>query len=258
MNTDIRTLMEFLETPIESSSCVFERFETLEGSIWRGSFPERFIYVRGKRENKVCLVAHADTFWSNSPHNIGCGIQQNHKQEIIEEDGIIYNAHGGLGADDRAGCAIVWLLRNLGHSLLITDGEEWGGLGSRFLMEKNPDIVNELNNHQFLVEFDLYSSGLFKCYSVGTDSFREYMAKSSGYIEPDRGSYTDIVTLCKKIIGVNLCVGYNQCHSTEEFLVEKEWLQTLNFARTWLDQPYFDRFEIGSQLPVACGVSEWT
>ena len=236
--SDIETLREFLEIPLGSSDELFERFLKLPGAIFRGHTPKRFLYLKGSRENKVLLVAHADSYWDGDD----CGVHQ-----IEVSDGIIRSSNNryGLGADDRAGCAILWLLRNSGHSLLITDGEESGRKGSNWLMEENEDIATEINiNHQFVIQLDRRNGADFKCYSVGTEEFRDYVEKKTGYYKPDRSSYTDIVTICRDITGVNFSIGYRNEHLAEECLHIKEWQRTLDLCRTWLSEKELPMFTL--------------
>ncbi len=197
----------------------------------RGEGRRQFLYRPGTRNDRVLLVAHADTVWESG------------RQEIASENGIIRNRKGGLGADDRAGCAVVWLLRDLGHSLLIVDGEESGRQGSRWLMEANADIGNEINDtHNFVIEFDRRNGRDYKCYDVGTPEFRHYIEAVTGYSEPDRHSYTDIGILCREIPGANLSVGYRNEHTEQECLVVEEWRHTLDLCGTWLGGPGLPRF----------------
>lgn len=244
--SDLETLREFLEVPLESSDLIFQRFSTLPNTdvVLRGKPPERFLYLRGKRKNKVLLVAHADTVWDKQ-----FGRSLDTKHELLLADGVIRSSSTkcGIGADDRAGCAILWLLKDLGHSLLITDGEELGGIGSNWLMnaKENKDIAEEINNkHQFLIQLDRRHGSDFKCYSVGTDEFREYIKRITGYSEPDRFSYTDIVTLCRDITGVNLSVGYDNEHSHQECLDVVDWHNTLELCRRWLSEPNLPQFRL--------------
>lgn len=238
---DIEVLKDFLKSPPSSSDVIFERFLELPGANLYGEGKKRFLYLKGNRENKVLLVAHADTFWDKEYSS-----SYNTVHEIIEENGIIYsskNSEYGLGADDRAGCAMLWLLRNLGHSLLITDGEEKGQKGSNWFIHENKDIADEINHvHNFIIQFDRCNGSDFKCYHVGTEEFREYLRKKTGYSEPDRKSRTDIVTLCKKIAGVNLSIGYHKEHTAEEFLCIEEWLNALNLYRKWLAEKEIPKF----------------
>lgn len=243
MNNDLKILKEFLEIPINSSDGVFDRFKELLGSIVRGEGKERFLYIPGKRKNKVLLVAHADTFWDS--HYLDGSV---YEQKLIFKNNIIQSGSTdcGIGADDRAGCAILWILKDLGHSLLITDGEEHGSIGSEWLMNEpeNRDIADLINqDHQFIVQFDRRNGKDFKCYSVGTDDFRAYISEKTGYTEPDRSSGTDIVALCRDITGVNLSVGYHYEHSEDEYLDLKEWHNTLNLCRKWLTEEELPRFK---------------
>lgn len=246
-NGRFEVLESFLKIPLESADGVFEKFMEIPGHIFRGEGQQRFLYVRGQRQNKVCLVAHGDTVWDL--HN---GYETFTGREIGFDGNALFSmtAGCGLGADDRAGCSILWILRDLGHSLLITDGEESHGQGSIWLIDYNRDISEEINvEHQFLVQFDRKHGRDFKCYNVGTDEFRSYIGKVTGYSEPDRSSFTDIVTLCERIAGVNLSIGYHNEHHENETLIYSQWENTLNVAAAWLsksDLPLFrlDRDEI--------------
>jgi hypothetical protein len=236
----IDVLKSFLEIPLGSANGVFERFIEIPGAIYRGEGLERFLYVRGARSNKVLLVAHADTVWD---HEYGYDPGPTHKIKI--EDGAItaVNDQFGLGADDRAGCAMLWLLKDLGHSLLVTNGEEDGQTGSSWLMSNNEDIADEINHdHQFVIQLDRRNSADYKCYDVGTHEFRSYVADKTGYTEPDRRSTTDIRTLCREIAGVNLSIGYHREHGNQEYLNVAECDHTLKICRRWLAERELPRF----------------
>jgi hypothetical protein len=181
----IEVLKSFLEIPLGSADGVFDRFLEIPGAIYRGEGLNRFLYVGGARPNKVLLVAHADTYWD---HEYGYDPSPIHKIKIEADEIRAVNEEFGLGADDRAGCAILWLLKDLGHSLLVTNGEEKGQSGSSWLMGHNKDIADEINHdHQFVIQFDRRNGRDFKCYDVGTDEFRAYVADKTGYTEPDLG-----------------------------------------------------------------------
>ena len=242
MKDDLKVLKDFLEIPINSSDGVFDRFLEIPGSIFRGDKKERFLYVPGKRKNKILLVAHADTFWDS--HYLDGSV---YEQKLIFKNNIIQSGSTdcGIGADDRAGCAILWLLKDLGHSLLITDGEEHGSTGSYWLMNdpENKDIADQINQyHQFIIQFDRRNGKDFKCYNVGTDEFREYLKEKTGYTEPDRSAGTDIVELCRDITGVNLSIGYHYEHSEDEYLDLTKWNNTLILCRKWLAEEDLPKF----------------
>jgi hypothetical protein len=238
---DLDVLISFLKMPLGSSDEVFAKFASLPGAIHRGADLSQFLFVKGKRENRVLLVAHADTVWDN----FYCGVSATIQQKIVQKNGIINNSKGGLGADDRAGCAMLWLLKDMGHSLLVTNGEEEGRLGSNWLMNENPDIADEINNnHQFVIQLDRRNGNDFKCYSVGTDEFRTYVEDKTGFNEPDRSSFTDIVTLCRDIAGVNLSIAYHQEHRDDEYLNISEWENTLDICRNWLSEVELPHFSL--------------
>ena len=237
----IEVLRRFLEIPLGSADGVFDRFLQIPGAIYRGEGLERFLYVRGARPNKVLLVAHADTVWDRE---YGYDPGPTHKIKIEDGEITAANEEFGLGADDRAGCAMLWLLKDLGHSLLVTNGEEKGQLGSSWLMGHNKDIADEIkHDHQFVIQFDRRNGRDFKCYDVGTDEFRSYVAEKTGYTEPDRRATTDIVTLCREIAGVNLSVGYHNEHGNQEYLNIAEWEHTLNLCGRWVAERELPRFK---------------
>ncbi|MCS7054534.1 MAG: hypothetical protein NZM09_12500 [Ignavibacterium sp.] len=242
---EIEILKHFLEYPVWTSEPIFEKFKTIENADFREyskHCKQRFLFIQGSRENKVVLVAHADTYFDQHyrPYKI------NHT--LVEYNGFIYGQDENgfstaIGADDRAGCAILWLLRESGHSLLITDGEEKGRIGSKWLMKSNPDIADLINNHQFIIQVDRRNANDFKCYNVGTDEFKEFISDQTGYFDAGKSSFTDICTLCRDVCGVNLSIGYYNEHTKEEKVNISEWFNTLNLLRNLLqkDLPKFNR-----------------
>lgn len=241
---DIDVLEHILKKSLFNSDDVFEDFLSLENAAVFGFGKKRFVYIPGHRSDRVVLIAHADSHWD-------LAYQRNPEYEtgLICEKGCFRSASReiGIGADDRAGCAILWLLKDLGHSLLITDGEENRLEGSSWLMTdpENKHIAQELNeDHQFMVQFDRMNGSDYKCYSVGTDEFRRYIEEQTGFTEPDRKWATDIVRLCRSITGVNLSIGYRNEHTPDETLVIDEWKRTLDIARNWLMQDDLPRFPL--------------
>lgn len=237
---EVDTLVEFLSFPLDSTDEIFEKFKSLPGAKVAGAGKNKFCFVPGHRDNKVVLVAHADTVWNKGyARKVKAGTAGFFKVE----GGRIVSTHptAGLGADDRAGLAILWLLKSLGHSLLILDGEEIGCHGAKSAFAA---IGEELNKeHQFAVEFDRMGAHDFKCYYVGSDAFRSYVAEQTGYTEPNRSSFSDICWISDPMCGVNLSVGYYHEHTQGEYLVISEWLNTLHVAKKWLSAQDLPRFE---------------
>lgn len=245
---ELETLRSFLETPLGTSDAIFERFASLPGAVFRGSGKERFLYVPGERANKVVLVAHADSHWdARHGRYPELGDEISHRLTYRQGTFRSRSRRYGIGGDDRAGCAILWLLRESGHSLLVPDCEEGGLVGSRWLMSDsaNADIADALNaEHQFMIEFDRQNAREFKCYEVGTDEFRGYVMQKTGYTEPDRLRGSDIKVLCRDICGVNLSVGFGDEHTPGEFVRYTDWKRTLDLARAWLADDAIPRFAL--------------
>lgn len=240
------TLLEFLQFPLSNTNGIFNKFKWLvltenRSVVFRENRfnpKERFLYIEGSRENKVVLIAHADTVWDEAYCN-------NDVEQEIVRDSIFFkgtNSQVGIGADDRAGCAILWLLRNSGHSLLITDGEEHGRQGARWLMTEHTDIAERINSHQFMVEFDRKNATEYKCYEVGSPEFRIFISANTGYSEPDRRATTDISDLCDSICGVNFSIGYYDEHSGDETINILEWMNTYNIVKKLIEQPNLPQF----------------
>jgi hypothetical protein len=228
---------------------VLDKFHSLEGAYSDGTGDKRFVYIAGTRKNKALLVAHADTVWTGAPINLHWynGVLYSKNRDVRFEqkskwsNGTITKYGIGIGADDRAGCAILWCLRELGHSLLITSGEEDGCISSKWLIKEKwweDEITNE---HQFAIEFDRRGHNDLVFYDVGTNAFAKYAKAQTGFV-PKQGFGTDIKYLCKGICGVNLSVGYYSEHTTEEKLVYDQWLNTLGIAKNWLSQDNLPKF----------------
>ena len=223
-----QVLEKFLSMSVKSSDEVFDAFKEIEGAKLYGNKPlKRFIYIPGNRDDRVLLVAHADTVWDNN--------WQPNLNDLPQKIRFRYNAYMnenkeadcGIGADDRAGCAILYLLKNSGHSLLILDGEEHGQVGANFLKNEYPELFNEINNHQYMFQFDRRNNNEFKCYNIPvTNSFKLDIAKNLRYWNAGKSSTTDIAVLCKDICGANLSVGYYNEHTRNECLIYTEWLKT--------------------------------
>lgn len=220
---EFEVLKEFLEMPLSSTDAVFEKFQSIPESIFREDREDkakRFLYVPGTRSNKLVLVAHADAVWDSMYG------QDPQEPDVIFESGCFYsNVEGqGIGADDRAGIAMVWLFRDLGHSLLILGSEEKGQVAAKWLIEDHKDIAEEINNdHQFVVEFDVPGARIYKTYHVGTPEFQEYLKEELGY-EFETRFTSDIDTLCRSVCGTNIAIGYYDNHTENEYLNYSEWL----------------------------------
>ena len=225
---DIKVLEMFLNCELGYPDEVFDKFLMLEGAkCYKHYDVTDTVYVPGKRKNRVLLVAHADTvFRVPGKHKVVLDDDDTYKRGSMDY---------GLGADDRAGCAILWLLKASGHSLLVTNDEEIGSLGAANIRDNHKELFEELNGHQYILEFDRRHARDYKVYNIPvTDDFKSFIEDSTGYTEADKYSSTDITRLCGKICGANLSVGYYNEHYEDEYLVFSEWMNTLDVAREML------------------------
>lgn len=217
---------------------VLNKFMSINGAFTDGTKQERFVYVPGTRDDKCLLVAHADTVWGDLDIGLDyySGILFSNKrfEEVKYTDGTT-KIGIGIGADDRAGCGLVWKLRELGHSILITTGEEIGCVATKRLMSSDY-WKKELNNHSFAIEFDRRYHNDIVFYDVATNAFVQYVKENTGY-KPAKGFGTDIRYICKDICGVNMSVGYIDEHCSFERLVVPHWENTLMIAKEWLSKP---------------------
>lgn len=236
-------LNRFLSMSVSSAEQVFAPFEELPGSIsGKGeSDLERYVYVPGSRQDRILLVAHADTVWDTSYGNA-----PSPETSLALKDGIFYSTDPkrGIGADDRAGCAMLFALRDSGHSLLVLGGEEHGKKGARYLRKHNPELFKELNRHRFMIEFDWCgTNGCLFNQVDNTDSFKRYIEQVLGFEDSKKSGGCDLQVLCKKVCGVNVGVGNHAVHSPKETLVLAEWENTYHAVSKFLKKEH-PRFPI--------------
>ena len=250
-NQDIREeLARFLDFRPEISVPVLSLFAELDGAVFVfDGGKHNFVYVPGTRQDRVALVAHADTVWDSfylrelPPYTDPAMAEALPRMEHrpVFTDGRFRQGGWtgwGLGADDRAGCAMLWLLRNSGHSLLVTDGEEHGQIGSHYLTDYYPEISEELNGHCYILQLDRKGRGDYKTYSLPVSpAFRRFIHERTGYSDAGKLARTDIVALCTEVCGVNLSIGYHMEHSPDEYLDLGEWTHTYELVRRMLEGP---------------------
>lgn len=230
--TSRKLLEEFLSYTLNTTDDIFARFESLPGAIaGRGSNPlERFVCIPGNRKNKVVLVAHADTVWDEA-------YAKPATTNVCFENGIFKstNPDCGIGADDRAGCAMLWALRDCGHTLLVVNGEEKGKRGAKFLRHSNPQLFRFLNHHQFMIELDWRGTGgcLFNQVDY-TKRFYKYIISTLGFQDDHKPGGCDLQILCHRVCGVNIGIGYHKWHCHEEYLSLDEWENTLSCLTEFL------------------------
>jgi hypothetical protein len=224
---------------------VLDQFQSLKNSFTDGKDQKRFVFVEGTRDDRALIVAHADTVWLDTKISLACADNTLFSLDRAGErqiDG--RKRYGvGIGADDRAGCAIAWELRKLGHSVLITSGEEKGCIATKFIMSSEY-WRNKLNKtHQFMVQFDRRNSRDLVFYDVATKDFAKYVKEETGY-NYESGSCSDISHLAKDISAVNISCGYYDEHHSTERLSISQWENTLATAKAWLSKKGLPKHEL--------------
>lgn len=218
---------------------VLDKFAQLPNSErWFQKQDFQSVYIPGFRKDKVLLIAHVDSVWNDSPklkaeYNGDGMIFSASKVRGLNEHGLPGYEGVGIAADDRAGIALLWLFKDLGHSLLITGDEETGCIGS-LAITGSKKKMDKINEHRFAVEFDRNGRKDLVFYQVGTKPFIDYCCNSMPKYERAEGTSSDISYLCEKICGVNISVGYKNEHRISEVLNLRWWLRTCNTAYNWL------------------------
>ena len=225
-------LWEFLSYPLNTADDILGRFASLPGAIHKKcGHKQAFVYVPGTRADAATLIAHADTVF----------MEGEHKMRYDDTNTTISSGQAdvGIGADDRAGCAMLWLFKDSGHNLLVFDGEECGQKGARYLVTNFPDILKEIQQSSFMIEFDRRGANDYKVYSIPvTKEFVDYIENETGYTEPDKRSVTDICVLCTDgCCGVNLSVSYYNEHLPSEEIIVNGWLHNYEVMQKMLAKP---------------------
>ena len=196
---------------------ILEKFATMSGLSSIGDAHD-WVYIEGTNKNPVCIVAHADTVHRTEPSKI-----------YHDPKARVCWSPSGLGADDRAGCYAAWKLWNKlkgKHSVLITTGEESGGIGAR---NAAAFLGDDLEKNSFFIQLDRrgHSDAVF--YDVSTNEFEDYILESLPRFKHEHGSFTDICILCPTAgrCGVNLSIGYRNEHTKHEYLNLKSMEKTI-------------------------------
>lgn len=166
-------------------------------------------YIIAEGDLPFCLVAHMDTIFSQQP-----GLDD----FIFDQEKEIMWAPHGAGFDDRVGLWMIIKLISMGYkpSLVLTLGEEWGGLGAKQLRKDYPDCP--FPNCKALIQLDRANRNDSVYYDCDNKEFEKFI-NSFGF-ETKEGTFTDISFLSPawEIASVNLSVGYIEEHTPNERL----------------------------------------
>ena len=185
-----------------------------------------FLYAKG--DVPVLLVAHMDTVHRQLPAT------------ICEINGKISSPQG-IGGDDRCGIFIIMNLVNRLHcSVVLCEDEEIGGIGARKF--SNSQFIHSLDVN-YAIEFDRMNANDAVFYSCDNKDFTEFVVDTIGFKEA-HGSFSDIsiIAPAAKIAAVNLSCGYYRAHTTDEYVMYDEMMDTIDAAEA-LIKTECDKFE---------------
>ena len=191
------------------------------------------VYIPGKKGMPL-LVAHSDTVWD--------------KPVKPSLDGaVIYSARSktGIGADDRAGVALLWALRSSGCGLLICAKEEIGCVGAS-AVASNAALMDEIGSkYTFLLEFDRRGSHDFVTYECENADFDTYIWEMFPGFSKASGSFSDIAVLGKAcgLASANLSIGFRNEHTEAETLDIYDWARTVSYTKSLALDPSIPTFK---------------
>lgn len=169
---------------------------------------------------KIALVAHVDT------------IIRKDGVDLYYEGGIMRNALGVLGADDRAG--VYGLLHTVAFTnhrplLFFTNFEETGGRGVKALCDDRR-LHDWLIEHdiRLFIELDRANATEYVYYSWELPKEIHAFAQDYGFKEAV-GSYSDVADLTAEttIPHLNLSIGYRNQHGKAELLSVPDMMRTI-------------------------------
>lgn len=175
--------------------------------------------TRVTRWNRTLFVGHLDTV-----HRVGG------RNKYRTDSKGIYASGAPLGADDAAGVSILSaMIGRVPGYYIFTRGEECGGIGSQYLADECPDILQQFDR---AIAFDrkgttsvITHQGIGRCCS---DIFAEAVSSALNdqgmmYMPDDGGVYTDTAEFIDHIPEcTNISVGYYFEHTKDE------WLDTMH------------------------------
>ncbi len=164
-------------------------------------------FLMAEGDLPVCLCAHMDTVFNTVPTRF-----------FYDEEQTTVWSPGGMGADDRAGIVIILKLLEAGlrPSIIFTDLEEKGGIGADALVKMYGNCP--FRECKAMIQLDRRGMDDSVYYNCANKDF-EKKINSYGF-KTDWGTFSDISVFAPiwKIAAVNLSVGYENEHTSSEYL----------------------------------------
>ena len=184
-----------------------------------------FIYAKG--DLPYLVTAHMDTV-----HKKQCNMYTIHNFKGMHR----IQSSDGIGGDDRCGIYMIKQLVLDGYrpSILFCEDEEKGGIGSDKFSQTQ--YIEDLEDMNFLIELDRRGSEDAVFYDCDNHEFTKYIEETTGYME-NWGTFSDICNLSEvcRIASVNLSCGYYNEHTTKEYVIFEEMLNTIDVVEKLLE-----------------------
>ncbi len=190
-------------------------------------------------KHRTLFVAHVDTVHRNEGKN-----------KIAKTKTHWYAKGDVLGADDGAGVALLMhlLYNNVPGYYILTQGEERGGIGARYLREKQEKLLRQFDRaiafdrrgidsvitHQGWGRCCSDAFGLALCDALMDGSEHLMMLNDDTGIYTDTAEFVDIIPEC-----TNISVGYDKEHTQQESLnlIHYQHLSSAAIALDWDSLP---------------------
>lgn len=188
-----------------------------------------FLYAKGTVP--VLLVAHMDTV-----HKQQC-------KEIKVVNGRMFSPQG-IGGDDRCGIYIIMqILHELQCSVLLCEDEEKGGIGATKFADAKANYIEHLDVN-YMIEFDRKGDCDAVFYNCDNEDFIEFVEDATNF-KFAYGSFSDISVLAPKakLAAVNLSSGYHSPHTTNEYVMYDEMMDTVEVAKIMIKEECKEPFK---------------
>ena len=186
-----------------------------------GGFTDEEFFAYKEGDTKLpLLVAHTDTVAAIPPKKSEI-IYDPKNKVILRKPMLGWSKWGSepLGADDRLGVAMIYLLLQQFPEapVLLLNYEEYGGYGAR---QAAAILKEELQRYPYFIELDRCGCKHFAHYGHINTQFTEFLSAILPNWQFQRGTFTDIAILCPaaKRCGINIAIGYYNQHTAHEFV----------------------------------------
>lgn len=198
----------------------------------------RWVFIPPNVPGQVICVSHMDTVWKDRLNVVLTNRNGVIYNKLVEKASVEdYDKLTGIGADDRLGCATIYLALIEGwlgnHGVLFTEGEEI--VIGPYVTALDPELRLRLQDSmpRLFVELDYPGWGVFTTYNPETKDFINAIEKSLLMSRTD-GSFSDVKALGEwfGIPEFNMAIGYQRQHRANEFIVLEDWeIQYVKFCK---------------------------